>query len=144
MVGFFTQCSIAPPRMMVWLSKVNHTFDLARHAEVLAVHLIPTSEGEIARWFAEVAGDDIDKLARVPWTAGPRGVPLVDQLPDVIVGEVFACEDHADDGDGLDHVGFLLQPIRSDDDPSAESNGVTPALLRLSDVADFDPGHPAD
>ncbi len=29
LVGFVTQCSISPPRLMVCLSKKNHTFQVA-------------------------------------------------------------------------------------------------------------------
>ena len=38
MVGFTTQASINPPRMMVCLSVKNHTHRVARHADLLAVH----------------------------------------------------------------------------------------------------------
>src|SRR5581483_8280772 len=38
LVGFFTQCSIHPPRLLPCISKANHTFEVARAAPVLAVH----------------------------------------------------------------------------------------------------------
>jgi len=38
LVGFTTQCSIDPPRFAVFLSKNNHTYELASRADLLAVH----------------------------------------------------------------------------------------------------------
>ena len=38
LVGFGAQCSISPPRFMVWLSKRNHTYQVTQRAEVLVVH----------------------------------------------------------------------------------------------------------
>ena len=42
-VGFATQTSIDPQRFLVCLSRRNHTFQLAREVDVLAVHLVPRS-----------------------------------------------------------------------------------------------------
>ncbi|GAA2770776.1 hypothetical protein GCM10019017_11360 [Streptomyces showdoensis] len=40
LVGFASQCSIDPPRFVVWLSTANHTYRVARAAEHLTVHLL--------------------------------------------------------------------------------------------------------
>jgi flavin reductase (DIM6/NTAB) family NADH-FMN oxidoreductase RutF len=38
LVGFHSQCSIEPLRWAVWISRVNHTWPVARAARVLGVH----------------------------------------------------------------------------------------------------------
>ena len=40
LVGFATQVSIEPARFLVGLSVANHTYDVARDATTLAVHLL--------------------------------------------------------------------------------------------------------
>ena len=40
LVGFTSQCSIDPRRFAVFLSKANHTYELARRASTLVVHRI--------------------------------------------------------------------------------------------------------
>ena len=40
LVGFATQASIDPPRMLVCLSVANHTYPVAREASLLAVHVL--------------------------------------------------------------------------------------------------------
>src|SRR4051794_33922452 len=41
LIGFYAQCSIDPPRYVVWLSKANHTFRVGLHARHFAVHFLP-------------------------------------------------------------------------------------------------------
>src|SRR3982750_801842 len=47
LVGFATQCSIDPPRMLVCVSKANHTYRVAVDADVLAVHFLRRDDGAI-------------------------------------------------------------------------------------------------
>lgn len=104
LVGFASQCSIDPPRFMVWLSKNNHTHDVATGATWLAVH-VPTEENRaLAELFGSVTGFDEDKFARCAWRDGPDGVPLLADCPQWFVGRVL---DRHDTGD---HEGFLLEP----------------------------------
>src|SRR3954453_15530186 len=82
LIGFHAQCSIDPPRYVVWLSKANHTFRVALHAQHFAVHFLPEDIfEELPRLFGTVSGDDADKFARCSWDAGPGGVPLLRDLP---------------------------------------------------------------
>ena len=39
LVGFTSQVSISPPRMLICLSTQNHTYRLARLADMLALHV---------------------------------------------------------------------------------------------------------
>lgn len=114
LVGFATQTSIDPLRFMVCLSRRNRTFRIACDADVLAVHLVPRSEGTLAELFGGRTGDDIDKFARCAWTPGPGEVPLLTDCPNRFAGRIL---ERVDVGD---HVGFLLDPIaaqRGDDEP---------------------------
>jgi flavin reductase (DIM6/NTAB) family NADH-FMN oxidoreductase RutF len=53
LVGFATQTSIHPPRMLVHLTEL----------------------------FGGETGDDVDKFARTEWDEGPRGLPIVRGCP---------------------------------------------------------------
>lgn len=129
LVGFATQASIDPPRMLVCLSTANHTYAVAREASVLGVHVLDADQQELAELFGGETGDEVDKLARCRWREGPEGVPLLADCPRVLVGRVLAQQPCGD------HVGFLLAPI-------AVSGGDAEALT-LEDVAGMEPGHPA-
>jgi flavin reductase (DIM6/NTAB) family NADH-FMN oxidoreductase RutF len=133
LVGFGSQCSIEPPRLVVWISTVNHTYGVATRADRLAVHLIPPDARDVAALFAEESGDWTDKFARASWHEGPGGVPLLDGCPDRVVGAVVGRCDV-----GGDHVGFVLDPV------DVTLGDGSAAFLRFHDVAGFPPGHPVD
>ncbi|HEY0357288.1 MAG TPA: flavin reductase family protein [Mycobacteriales bacterium] len=130
LVGFSTQCSIDPPRLLVCLSRNNHTYRLARTAPALAVHRLRADQHELASLFGEATGDEVDKFARCAWRTGPAGQPVLADSPVWVVGEVLERVDLGD------HVGFLLAPIEVSGSP-----GDPP--LQFSDVRDLEAGHPA-
>jgi flavin reductase (DIM6/NTAB) family NADH-FMN oxidoreductase RutF len=137
LVGFHAQCSIAPHRYVVWLSKANHTFRVALHARHFAVHFLPEgSAGEggndLPRLFGTVSGDTTDKFGRVAWSPGPGGVPLLRDCSHRFTAERVALLD-----EGSDHVCLVLEPREV----------VAPGPfrpLRLSQVAHLQPGHEAE
>lgn len=130
LVGFTTQASIDPPRMLVCLSRVNRTYAVARDAALLAVHVLDPSARELAELFGGETGDEVDKFARCRWTDGPDGVPLLEDCPRRMVGRVLERQEYGD------HVGFLLEPFRVD--------GVEPTpSIGYADVEDVEAGHPA-
>jgi flavin reductase (DIM6/NTAB) family NADH-FMN oxidoreductase RutF len=130
LVGFATQCSISPARMLVCLSKNNHTYLLARAASALAVHRLAAGQRDLASLFGEATGDEVDKFARCAWRTGPAGQPVLTDSATWLVGTVL---DRMDLGD---HVGFLLAPIEVGGSPDGRP-------LQFSDVRDLDAGHPA-
>ncbi|MEV8100591.1 flavin reductase family protein [Kitasatospora sp. NPDC085879] len=130
LVGFAGQCSIDPPRFVVWLSKANHTYGVACRARVLAVHLLPRDH-RLAELFGGATGDEVDKFREVAWFAGPDGVPVLAGVPGWFAGRVL---DHADWGD---HTGFLLAPVAARVPEAADP------VLCFGDVDDIDAGHPA-
>jgi flavin reductase (DIM6/NTAB) family NADH-FMN oxidoreductase RutF len=129
LVGFATQASIDPPRMLVCLSVVNHTYAVARAASLLAVHVLDPDRQELAELFGSETGDEVDKFSRCRWRPGPDGVPLLEDCQRFIVGRVLAQHDLGD------HVGFLLEPI--------EVEGGGSDAITLDDVDDIEAGHPA-
>jgi flavin reductase (DIM6/NTAB) family NADH-FMN oxidoreductase RutF len=131
LVGFHAQCSIEPPRYVVWLSKANHTCRVALHAEHLAVHFVGAQQLELARLFGTTTGDDVDKFSQCDWEAGPSGVPLLTECADRFVGRRMALL-----AEESDHVCLILEPLR------AESSGNLDPL-RLSSASVLDPGHEA-
>ncbi len=129
LVGFATQCSIDPPRLLVCLSEQNHTFRVAGSATHLAVHLVPSGQEDLAELFGGETDDETDKLAEVAWRPGPGGVPVLEDCPRVVVGEILERRAFGD------HTGYLLAPVEVATDGSA--------TLTFADVVDLDAGHDA-
>jgi len=130
LVGFATQCSIAPPRFLVCLSKQNHTYRAAAGADAVAVHSLSRAERDLAALFGTCTGDEVDKFARCRWRPGHLGVPILERAPAWFVGRIV---DRVDLGD---HAGLLLEP--------SDVGGRTPASpLMFSAVRDLEAGHPA-
>ena len=129
LVGFATQSSIDPPRMLVCLSRDNRTYRIAQGSDFLAVHVLSPEQHALAERFGAETGDEVDKLAGLSWRPGPGGVPLIEELPRVLLGRVlerFVLGDH---------VGHLLEPV------AVEGAEGGPALM-LHDAEDIEAGHP--
>lgn len=132
LVGFASQCSMDPPRFLVWISTANHTHRVAHRASHLAVHALRRDQKPLAELFGERTGDDTDKFADLEWRPAEGGAPVLADACAWLVGRVL------DRVDGGDHTGFLLTPVAQSPRPST-----TPRLLRFSDVRDLEAGHPA-
>ena len=105
LVGFATQTSIDPTRMLVALSPPNHTYRVACEARALAVHLLAADQLALAELFGGRTGDEIDKFAHCRWSEGPEGLPILEACRSWFAGMI---RDRMRLGD---HVGFLLEPI---------------------------------
>lgn len=127
LIGFATQCSIHPPRFLACISKKNHTLPLARRAAVLAVHVVEKEDKRIAELFGGETGDEVDKFAEVSWHFAD-GVPILDACRRWFAGSVLERLDLGD------HVGFLLEPIET------EQNGASEQLT-FQRARDIEPGH---
>jgi flavin reductase (DIM6/NTAB) family NADH-FMN oxidoreductase RutF len=133
LVGFSGQSSIDPSRYVVHLSKVNHTYRVARRASHLMVHFLSRDQLDLARHFGELTGDETAKFDGVRWRAGPDGhTPRLVDCKTYLWGRIERRP--AVDGD---HGQFVLEPlstrIAADFEP-----------MRYHQVRHFDPGHPAD
>ena len=73
LVGFTTQCSIQPPRFLVCLSKVNHSYFVSEQARAMAIHLLGRDQGDLAELFGSTSGDRLDKFEQCKWRPGRRG-----------------------------------------------------------------------
>ncbi|MEU2390819.1 flavin reductase family protein [Streptomyces sp. NPDC007369] len=133
LVGFASQCSIDPPRFVVWLSTANHTHTVARGARHLTVHLLRRDQRELAELFGGLTGDRVDKFARTGWRPGRDGSPVLSDAADWFTGRIEAVVA------GGDHEGFLLSPVEQS--PPAPGPAAPP--MRYADVCDVEPGHPA-
>ena len=131
LAGFVTQCSIEPPRLLVCISKANHTFGVAQRARLFAVHLLGEHQVELASRFGEQTGDRVDKFSQVGWHPGPEGVPLLD---DCAAWLVLNLLDRFEVGD---HQGLLASP---QDGGTGSQSG----LMTIRNAPPFDAGHPAD
>ena len=118
LVGFATQASMRPARMLVCLSTANLTYRIAVASPALAVHLVPADRHDLAALFGGQTGDDTDKLSDIAWTAGPGGLPLLDDCPVRLVGRTMS-----------------RQPLEDADVPRQQA-------LLTRDAMDIRPGHP--
>ena len=96
------------------------------------MHFLGESDRELARHFGTQSEDDVDKFADVGWSPGPGGVPLVDDLPHRLTMRRSMILD-----DGGDHVCVTGEVLDVD-------GGDDFVPLRLSDAADWEPGHEPD
>lgn len=135
LVGFTTQASIDPPRLLVCLSTANRTYKLARRAATLAVHLLDAGQRDLAELFGGTTGDEIDKFSRCRWEAGEQGLPLLSDSAGWMIGTVLARIPLGD------HVGFLLTPSQFTLQPGHGASGA--GALTYQQVKDMTPGHPA-
>lgn len=133
LLGFSCQCSIDPPRYAVWISEANHTHRVATRATHVAVHFLRSGDLPVAELFGGETGDEVDKFAEIPWHEGAGGVPLLDDVPDRLVGLVI---DRVPSGD---HTCFVLEPVGVDVGPD---EGWEPLPLSVA-AKRIDPGHPA-
>jgi flavin reductase (DIM6/NTAB) family NADH-FMN oxidoreductase RutF len=130
LAGFTTQCSIVPPRLLVCISKVNHTYFVAERARVMALHLLGEDQHSLASLFGELTGDSVDKFSRCEWRRGDTGAPVLSHCAAWLEGTVL---DHFGVGD---HEAFVMSPVGG-------GRGDRPGLLTLKDATDLDAGHPA-
>jgi flavin reductase (DIM6/NTAB) family NADH-FMN oxidoreductase RutF len=131
LVGFATQCSIHPARMLVCLSARNHTFRVAQRADVLVVHFLSQRNFELAKLFGEETEDAVDKFARCAWVPGPGGAPVLEGVKGWVAGRPLTTVDAGD------HTAFLLEPFAGEAEDDAEPQ------LSFQQVRGFDPGHEA-
>jgi flavin reductase (DIM6/NTAB) family NADH-FMN oxidoreductase RutF len=128
--GFVTQCSIEPVRFLVCVSKANHTYEVAKAASAMSLHLLGAGQHEVAVLFGHLTGDSSDKFSRIDWKPGQTGAPVFERCAAWIEGEVL------DQRDVGDHVAFLLMPVSGGPGPED-------GLLTLSQTGDITAGHPA-
>ena len=131
LIGFWTQCSINPGRVLACVSKANHTYPAASRAEVLAVHYLGADDRPLAELFGGETGDRIDKFARCSWRPGPEGVPIVDGVKGWVAGPIVGRLDVGD------HVAFVVEAVWGG------LNEAGPGELGFQAVKDIDPGHEA-
>jgi len=130
LVGFLSQCSIDPARVVVWLSKANRTYRVAAGSDAIVVHLLRAGDGPIAELFGGTTGDEVDKFDWPSFEDGPSGVPVLDGC-DWFAGRVLSQID------GGDHVGFLIEPFEG----SVERAGTR--QLGFQETRSIEPGHDA-
>ena len=132
LVGFSGQSSIDPLHYVVYLSKLNHTYRVARRASHLMVHFLSSDQLDLARHFGELTGDETSKFDGVRWTPGPDGAtPRLTECGTRLWGRI--ARRHLRDGD---HGAFVLEPVST-----RTARDFRP--LRFRHVRDFHPGHPA-
>jgi flavin reductase (DIM6/NTAB) family NADH-FMN oxidoreductase RutF len=130
LVGFVTQSSIDPARLLVMISKANHTWTVARQAETLIVHFLHEGNQKLSELFGEQTGDEVDKFAACSWKMGPGGAPVLLGVRGWVAGTVLSRMDAGD------HVAHLVEVTEAGLDQPGRPLG-------YQAVRRFHPGHPA-
>jgi flavin reductase (DIM6/NTAB) family NADH-FMN oxidoreductase RutF len=129
LVGFATQCSIHPARLLVCVSDKNRTHRvLESGADAMVVHVVPEGAGHLVELFGGETGDEEDKFTRAAWSEGPEGIPVLDECASWFAGRIVATIPFGD------HVGRVLDPF----DGRAGYEGRPFPFSRAKHV---DPGH---
>jgi flavin reductase (DIM6/NTAB) family NADH-FMN oxidoreductase RutF len=129
LVGFWTQCSIHPPRVLACISKANHTFEVAQAASALAVHWLAPDDRALAELFGGETGEEVDKFEHCSWQPGPGGVPVLDGVKGWVAGRIIERFDAGD------HVAFVV------DAEAGRAEELTADQLGFLAVKDLEPGH---
>lgn len=128
-VGFVTQCSIVPPRFLVCISKINHTYFTTERSNALVLHLVGRDQLDLVSLFAEETGDAVNKFRRCLWHTGVTGSP-------VLSGCAAWLECVVVDRWGVgDHQALLVRPV-------AGGSGEFPDVVTVQSSPDLQPGHP--
>lgn len=131
-VGFLTQCSIVPPRFLVCISKLNHTYFAVERSDTIVLHLIARTQTRLASLFGEETGDTIDKFSRCHWGAGVTGSPVLSGCAAWIEGAII------DRWSVGDHQALLVRPVAGGSDNQHAD------VLTYQSSPDFRPGHPTE
>jgi 3-hydroxy-9,10-secoandrosta-1,3,5(10)-triene-9,17-dione monooxygenase reductase component len=99
-VSSFASLSLDPPLVLVCLTNMSRTVQAIRHRGSFAVHLLETSQAELAQRFAQDQGE---KFADGGHEVGPFAVPLLKECRTHLVCSLYAEQD------GGDHRIFLGQ-----------------------------------
>jgi flavin reductase (DIM6/NTAB) family NADH-FMN oxidoreductase RutF len=131
LAGFVTQSSIRPVRFVVCVSKINHTFRVAERSKRLALHLLGSDQGRIASLFGEISGNEVEKFAKVNWSPGTTGAPVLSDCAAWIEGSIINRMSAGD------HEAFLMTVAQGGTGNSSKG------IFMLSDAVGFEPGNPA-
>jgi flavin reductase (DIM6/NTAB) family NADH-FMN oxidoreductase RutF len=130
LVGFVTQASIRPARLIVMLSKANHTYRVAQRADRLVVHFLHQGNHDLAALFGEQTSDKVDKFAACDWREGPARETVLPGTRGWLTGTILGRYDAGD------HVAHLI-------DVTAARTDAPGPQLAFQSVTDLQPGHPA-
>jgi flavin reductase (DIM6/NTAB) family NADH-FMN oxidoreductase RutF len=130
LVGFLTQASIDPQRLLVLLSTKNATFRLAQQTTTFVVHFLSEDNVRLATLFGEQSGDWTDKFDDCDWSPGPDEVPVLAGVRGWVSGRVL------DRFGAGDHVAHLLEVGNVGIDTEGPP-------LTFQVVRDMKPGHDA-
>lgn len=130
LVGFVTQASICPARLIVMLSKANRTCRVARCADRLVVHFLHQGNHDLAILFGGQTGDKVDKFAACDWREGPDREAVLPGTRGWLTGTILARYDAGD------HVAHLI-------DVTAAHTDTPGPQLAFQAVTGMQPGHPA-
>ncbi|MBF6554959.1 MAG: flavin reductase [Acidimicrobiales bacterium] len=129
LAGFVTQCSIRPPRFLICISKVNHTYFVAERAEGVVLHILGRDQTELASLFGGHTGDNFAKFQHCHWSPGTTGAPVLSDCAawiECLILERF---------DVGDHQALLARPVAGD-------GGQCQGVLTSHTLPPLEPGHP--
>jgi flavin reductase (DIM6/NTAB) family NADH-FMN oxidoreductase RutF len=124
LAGFVTQRSIQPPRFLVCVSKVNHTYFVAERVTGIALHLLGADQTDLASLFGEQTGDTFDKFEHCHWRPRATGAPVLSDCAAWLEGLIISRSSVGD------HQALLIRP-------QAGGSGSHSGLLTLKTAPKF-------
>ena len=124
-VNSFASVSLNPPLVLWSLARATSCLDAFLKCRHFAVNVLAIDQAGISNQFAR---PDIDKFSNVEWTAGPEGIPLLENC-----SAWFGCRSAAqyDGGDHIILLGEVERHVRSERPPLIFHGGRYQALGEL-------------
>lgn len=130
LVGFWTQCSIHPPRFLICSSEKNHTYSVLKNSDRIAVHFLNQEHMALAELFGGETGNSMDKFAKCKWHADDEtGVPILDECATWFTGKIVERHKFGD------HTGMIIEPLHA-----SFEKGESAAMM-FQQVKHLEPGH---
>jgi len=73
-----SRVSHRPPLFAVAIHHGSHTRDVVAAGGCFCIHILCRDQVDLARRFGSVSGQQVDKLAGIPWRRGESGAPVLE------------------------------------------------------------------
>jgi len=109
-LGWVSQVSQNPPRLMIATNKASCSCSLISESEHFIVHVLADEQVDLGKHFGSTHGWDTDKFEGIDWTPGVDGIPVLKGCKAILV-----CK-KTDRVDAGDHALFIGEVVSSEVD----------------------------
>jgi len=97
-VAWVTPVSYDPPLLMVSLSSLRLSHDIAKQSGYFCINSLSGDQVKLARHFAFTTGRETNKLEGIPYSTSDNGLPILDEARAFIecrVVDIYPAGDHS-------------------------------------------------